>query len=75
MTIEIITTKTCSHCTRAKSFFKERGVKYREIDAFSEEGAKKLALVNSKTVPTLLIDGRPIIGFNVNQISSMIGLG
>lgn len=59
--ITIYTTFWCGDCRRTKSFLKERGVPFREVDIEKSPEAEELVLrVNDgrRVVPTLEVDGR-----------------
>lgn len=55
------TTEWCPDCRRVKSFLKERGVAYREVNIDEDESAEEIVLkVNNgrRKVPTLEVGGR-----------------
>jgi mycoredoxin len=59
--VTMYSTERCPDCWRAKSFLKERGVAFREVNI--EEDAAAAALVmkannGKRKVPTLEVDGR-----------------
>ncbi len=59
--ITIYTTFWCGDCRRTKSFLKERGIPFREVDIEKSPEAEELVLrVNDgrRVVPTLEVDGR-----------------
>jgi glutaredoxin 3 len=59
------TTAWCGYCVRAKTLLAERGIPYEEIDLGDdpEFRATLNALTGGRTVPQILIDGRPIGGY------------
>jgi mycoredoxin len=59
--ITIYTTFWCGDCRRTKTFLKERGIEFREVDINRSPEAEELVVrVNDgrRKVPTLEIDGR-----------------
>ncbi len=72
----IFTTPTCSFCTAAKRYFREKRVKFREVDVSRNPSAA--ADMQRRTgqmgVPVILINNRPIVGFDKPKINQMLGL-
>jgi mycoredoxin len=59
--ITMYTTTWCSDCRRAKSFLKERGVAFREVNIEQDPAAAALVTAANKgkrKVPTLEVGGR-----------------
>ncbi len=59
--ITIYTTKWCPDCRYAKSFLRERGVTYREVNIEEDEAAEEIVLRANQgliKVPTLEVQGR-----------------
>lgn len=59
--ITIYTTFWCGDCRRTKTFLRERGIEFREVDIDRSPGAEELVRrVNNgrRAVPTLEVDGR-----------------
>ena len=64
--IKIYTTNWCSYCNAAKRFFKEKNWSYKEIN-IEEKGwdrSKLLEVGKAMTVPQIVIDGKPIGGYD-----------
>jgi len=60
-TLTIYTTAWCPDCRRVKSFLKERGVEFREVDIEKEPSAEEIVVKandGKRKVPTLEIGGR-----------------
>jgi len=74
--ILIFTTPTCSFCTLAKRYFKENGIRFREIDiSRNEAAAMDIQRKTGQTgVPVIFINNRPIVGFDKIKINKMLGL-
>ena len=72
----VFTTPSCPWCVRAKQYLRERQVAFREVDvARDARAARDLARRTGQTgVPVVEIDGRPIVGFDKQQIDRLLGL-
>jgi mycoredoxin len=59
--ITMYSTKWCPDCRRAKTFLKERGVEFREVDIEEDPSAEEIVIKANdgrRKVPTLEIGGR-----------------
>ena len=72
----IFTTPTCSFCTLAKRYFKENGIRFREIDVSKNEAAARdmQRKTGQMGVPVILINNRPIVGFDKAKINKLLSL-
>jgi glutaredoxin 3 len=64
--IKIYTTTFCPSCSAAKRLIKERGFEYEEIN-IEHEGIsreKLVELTGGRTVPQIIINGKPIGGYD-----------
>ena len=60
-TVTMYTTALCPDCRRAKSFLKERGVEFREVNIEEDPSAEEIVIKannGKRRVPTLQIGGR-----------------
>lgn len=78
-TITMYTSAWCPDCRRAKSFMKERGVSFREVNIEEDEVAAELVIkVNNgkRKVPTLEIAGRyfSCSPFNAQQLATELNI-
>jgi glutaredoxin-like YruB-family protein len=72
----VFTTPTCSWCSRAKSYLRSRGVRFKEVDV-SRDARTANDLVRrtgQMGVPVIEIDGRPVVGFDQGQVDRLLGL-
>ena len=72
----VFTTPTCSWCSRAKSYLKSRGVRFKEVDV-SRDARTASDLVRrtgQMGVPVIEINGRPVVGFDQRQVDRLLGL-
>ena len=59
--ITMYSTRWCPDCRRAKTFLKERGVEFREIDIEEDPSAEEIVIRandGKRKVPTLEVGGR-----------------
>jgi len=72
----IFTTPTCSFCNLAKRYFRENRIKFREVDV--SRNASAAADMQRRTgqtgVPVILINNRPIVGFDKPKINKLLGI-
>ncbi|HVC86553.1 MAG TPA: glutaredoxin family protein [Gaiellaceae bacterium] len=72
----VFTTPTCPWCVRAKQYLRQRNVKFREVDVSRDAAAARdlVRRTGQMGVPVVEIDGRPIVGFDKQQINRLLGL-
>ena len=72
----IFSTPTCSFCRKAKAYLKDKGVRFKEIDVSRD--MKAAADMERKTgqrgVPVVMINNRPVVGFDIPKINRLLGL-
>ena len=66
----LFSTSTCSWCRRAKRYFKERGVPFKEINIERDQNAARdiVRKTGQTGVPVIKIGGRWIVGFDRERI-------
>jgi glutaredoxin 3 len=66
----IFSTSTCSWCRRAKRYFRDRGVSFKEINIEKDPGAAKdiVRKTGQTGVPVIKIGGAWIVGFDKERI-------
>jgi glutaredoxin-like YruB-family protein len=72
----VFSTPTCSFCNAAKKYFREKGVKYTDIDVSRDQAAARDMVRRSGQmgVPVIDIGGRIVVGFNRPQIDQILGI-
>ncbi len=72
----VFTTPTCSWCSRVKQYLREKRVRFKDIDVSKDEAAgRDLVRRTGQTgVPVILIDNRPVVGFDKTAIDRLLGL-
>lgn len=77
MNITIYTTPTCGYCHQAKRYLTERGISYVEHDVSRDRTAAQemMRLTGQMGVPVIVVNGKPIIGFDRPKLESMLAGG
>ena len=72
----VFTTPTCSWCRRVKDYFRQKGIRFREVDVVRDQSAARdmMRRTGQMGVPVVLIDNRPIVGFNKEKINALLGI-
>ena len=72
----VFSTPTCSYCNAAKSYFRQKGVKYRDVDVSRDPAAARDMVRRSgqQGVPVIDIGGKVIVGFDRPKINHLLGL-
>ncbi len=72
----IFTTPTCSFCRLAKQYFNQKGVRYTEVDVSRDQRAAQdmMRRTGQMGVPVILINNRPIVGFDKPKINNLLGI-
>jgi len=72
----IFTTPTCSFCNAAKRYFIEKNIRFTEVDISRDQKAAMdmYRQTGQMGVPVILINNRPIVGFDVNKINQMLNI-
>lgn len=74
--VVVFSTPTCSYCNMAKSYFREKGIKFTDIDVSRDQTAARDMVRRSGQmgVPVIDIGGRIVVGFNRPQINTLLGI-
>ncbi len=72
----VFSTPTCSFCNTAKRYFREKNIKFRDVDVSKDtRAAADMQRRTGQTgVPVILINNRPIVGFDKQKINQMLGI-
>jgi glutaredoxin-like YruB-family protein len=72
----VFSTPTCSFCTKAKRYFREKKIKFRDVDVSRDtRAAADMQRRTGQTgVPVILINNRPIVGFDKPKINQLLGI-
>jgi glutaredoxin len=70
--VTIYTTEWCGVCQRAKVFFKQNGVPFREWDVEKTEyGAIKFKQLGGSGVPVITVGSEKMMGFDANRFMAL----
>jgi glutaredoxin-like YruB-family protein len=72
----MFTTPTCSFCNSAKRYLREKNIRFTEVDVSRDiSAARDLQRRTGQTgVPVILINNRPIVGFDRPKINQMLNI-
>lgn len=73
----VFTTPTCQFCNAAKRYLREKKISFKEVDVSKDQSALRdmMRRTGGNTgVPVILINNRPIIGFDRAQIDKLLNL-
>lgn len=74
--IVVFTSSTCPWCNRAKDYLRSKKYRFKEMNvSTSSSAAKELEkLTGALSVPVILINNRPVMGFDVEKINRLLGI-
>jgi len=74
--VVIFTTSSCPWCRKAKEYLKAHKIPFKEVNVQrNPSAAKDLVRMTGQTgVPVLLINNRPVVGFNKPMIDRLLGI-
>ncbi|MBK8619949.1 MAG: NrdH-redoxin [Anaerolineales bacterium] len=74
--VVVFSTPTCSFCTMAKKYFRDKGIKFTDIDVSRDQAAARDMVRRSGQmgVPVIDIGGKIIVGFNRPQIDQLLSI-
>ena len=74
--VKVYSTSTCPYCLMLKNFLTEKGVMFENIDVGNNpQAAKEMTeKTGQMAVPVVDIDGKIMVGFDKEAISSELGL-
>ncbi len=72
----VFSTPTCSYCNAAKSYFRQKGVKFKDVDVSRDAAAARDMVRRSgqQGVPVIDIGGKVIVGFDRPKINRLLSL-
>lgn len=69
----VYTTSSCPWCRRAKAFLAQHGIPFEERNLSMEPAYEEdLLLMGSMGVPTLVVDGEVIVGFDQDRLTELL---
>lgn len=72
----VFSTPTCSFCNAAKRYFRENNIRFTDVDVSRDmNAARDMQRMTGQTgVPVILINNRPVVGFDRQKINQMLNL-
>lgn len=72
----VFSTPSCSYCNMAKQYFRQKNVRFTDIDVSRDQSAARDMVRRSGQmgVPVIDIGGKVIVGFNRPKIDQLLGL-
>ncbi len=72
----VFSTPTCSFCNAAKQYFRQRGIKFNDVDVSRDPMAARDMVRRSgqQGVPVIDIGGKIIVGFDRSKINQLLGI-
>jgi len=70
--IVMYSTSWCPHCKRARAYFAQKGISYREVDVETEAGRSEFKELGGGGVPLILADGKAMRGFNAARMDALL---
>ena len=72
----VFSTPTCSFCNMAKKYFREKGIRFRDVDVSRDPAAARDMIRRSgqQGVPVIDIGGKIVVGFNRVLIDKYLSL-
>ncbi len=74
--VTVYSTPSCSWCNTLKSYFRNNGVRFTDIDVSKDQKAAENMVRRSgqQGVPQTDINGQVIVGFDKDRINSLLGI-
>ncbi len=72
----VFSTPTCTYCSATKRYFREKGIKFRDVDVSRDQAAARDMVRRSGQmgVPVIDIGGKIVIGFDRAKINQYLGI-
>lgn len=72
----VFSTPTCSFCNQAKRYFREKNIRFTDVDVSKDQSAARdmMRRTGQMGVPVILINNKPIIGFDRPKINQMLNI-
>ncbi len=74
--VVVFSTPSCSWCRSLKQYLKKHKIRFRDIDVSRDQSAAKdmVRRTGQQGVPVILINNRPIVGFNKTEINKYLNI-
>jgi glutaredoxin 3 len=74
--VVVFTSPTCSFCRAAKGYFRQRNIRFKEVDVSRDASAARemVRRTGQQGVPVIYIGSRFVVGFDRPKIDRLLGL-
>ncbi len=74
--VVMFTTPTCSYCKTAKQYFRQQGIRFKQVDVSRDQAAARDMVRRSgqQGVPQILIGNKIVVGFDRPKIDNLLSL-
>lgn len=74
--IKLYTRALCGWCIEAKKYLHEHGIVFEEVDVSDPAAYEEMQRISGQRyVPTIVVDGRVLADFDVNQLEQFLQAG
>lgn len=72
----LFSTPTCAFCNQAKQYFRQKGIRFTDVDVSRDPAAARDMVRRSgqQGVPVIDIGGKIVVGFNRPKINHLLGI-
>ncbi len=72
----VFSTPTCSFCNQAKRYFREKNIRFTDVDVSRDQTAARdmMRRTGQMGVPVILINNKAIVGFDRPKINQMLNI-
>ena len=72
----VFSTPTCTYCNAAKRYFREKGIRFKDVDVSRDMTAARDMVRRSgqQGVPVIDIGGKIVVGFDRGKINQYLGI-
>jgi glutaredoxin-like YruB-family protein len=72
----VFSTPTCTFCRQAKSYLRQQGVRFRDVDVSRDPAAARDMQRRSgqQGVPVIDIGGKIVVGFDRPKVDKLLGI-
>jgi glutaredoxin 3 len=74
--VKVYSTPTCPWCKKVKQFLDENHIQYRDLNVAEDKVARDemINLTHQMAVPTIMIEGDFVVGYNEKAIKEKLGM-
>ena len=74
--IIVFSTPNCPWCTKVKRYLKEHNFRFRDVDISKDDKAAKdvVRRTGQMGVPVVIVNNKPIIGFNKKELDRILNI-